>query len=451
MARAVQSSSTFIDLTGDDDNDDSVARAHAACQKVFAAASRLSNHFESLKPPKPIAYRRPSETVDLTKKNSRSSTIPQPLTLPRPGTSPKPARFETEGPQVDEKRNAIPRSNSSVSTTAPSLPQSTLRLAASRPAGSPPILERTEGNKQRSRETTSITPRTDAFAIRTPRSAAISAKQNIAEACSELEDWVNKDPKVISRQPGVSTPRRPGKPNDDLDEWSPNTNTKYKEEEEKEVGRTFTGSPTLSAEKQEFLTAKGENSLYSTSGVSTSLGMKKRRFSGSPQSRGSPVKVARWGEKPNAHYEPTPPSSAEPPNRFTAPKYESDLKASGLERNLPSKSTVKMNNESSAEPSNVGSEKNGASAKAPILHTQEKIDPRPQSGFREASDPTTPELGLYQASLGHNRYSALFDSVVYPAIKKSKKRHKASLPEEDLDAIGKTVSLIPCEWKKMSF
>lgn len=147
-------------------------------------------------------------------------------------------------------------------------------------------------------------------------------------------------------------------------------------------------------------------------------------------------------------------SAKYPPQGVTSPFFKSDLKASRLESNPSTNSIVKMNNESLLKPSTAEIGKNGASTDladpgpvgrtmTPTLHQQEKIDPRLQQDFQETSDPTTSQPGQSSA------FAALFDSVVYPAIKKSKKRHSDKLPREELDAIGKTVSLTST-WKKMS-
>ena len=307
MAQATQSS--IIDLTGGDDNDDSIARAQAAYEKASAAAFRLSHHFESLKTSKSIMHQNPRETADLTRKDSPSATSHKKKTLPPLGTFTKPGRSEKDGLKNDEENDAIPRPNSSLSSPGVSAARSALGTAASRPVGYPSIVERTGVKKQRPRQTTSVTPTTNAFSSRTPRSAAISAKQNIAEACNKLEKWTNRDPDLIPQQAGVSTPRRLGRPNDDLDEWSPTSNIRGEEEEQKELGRITTDSPTPSGGKCDSLAASRDSSLSQTQVISTSQHAKKRKFSGSSQSRGSPVKVARLDEAPSAHYKSNPPSS----------------------------------------------------------------------------------------------------------------------------------------------
>ena len=139
-------------------------------------------------------------------------------------------------------------------------------------------------------------------------------------------------------------------------------------------------------------------------------------------------------------------SAESPPKRVTVPLFKRDLKESRLMRDLSYKIIVNMNNES---PSTAVSRNNGDSTdqadpgpferpKLLTLHTQEKIDPRLQQGYHENSDTTHSKPRLSSGSTGH---AVLFESVVYPALKKSKKRHKDSLPREELDAIGKTVSL----------
>ena len=302
-----------IDLTGEDDNDDSVERAHAACEKAFAAASRLTNHFESFKPPKPTVHQSPNENVDSTRNDTFPAIASKTKFLPVPGMFSNPVRSDTDKLKENRKKPAVLRQNSSVPSPTVSAPQSALGIGVSTPARSTSISEKIGGRKQ-PRETTSVTQRPDTFTTRTPRSAAISAKQNIAEACSELEEWVNKDPKLISQQAGVSTPRRPGRLNDDLDEWSPNSIANNTEEERKGLGSIVTDSPTPLSGKLEDSTANGHNSLSRAQGMSTSLGSRKRRLSRSSESRGSPLKIARWNAEPSARGS-TPPNLAEPTDR----------------------------------------------------------------------------------------------------------------------------------------
>lgn len=553
MAQAAHSG--IVDLTGEDDSEDSIARANDACEKAFAAACRLTNHFESMKKPDPS--KNPNERVNLVENTQFPAIVPKPLIQPRIGTSPNPARFETNGLKRDEKNNAMTRTDMAVPSPG-GMPRPALEITPSRPAKSPSALDKAAGNKQQPTETKSVTPGADTSTIRTPRSAAVSAKQNIAETCNELEEWVNMDPNLIPQQAGVSTPRKPGRPRKDADEWSPSPNTKNNVEERKGLGRIITYSPTPSAGKHGDLPANEGNSLSSIKEKSTSLGIKKRKHSGSSQSRDSPVKLARWNEEPSAHRDSTPSNSAEPANRMhvqdttgnsspagcfprcvypaikaakaeysqshtedeligigksitndiveqgvekfcpasaycpqhqrtelilktvsktfheralkvrsgspanlvasaeyppedvTARLFKGGLKASQLESDASTNSIAMMNNESLSKPSTAETGKNGASSnqadarpirqtKPPMLHKQERIDLRLQQGFLEASDPTTSELGQSSVSAGHVAYTALFESVVYPAIRKSKRRHKDKLPWEELDAIGKTI------------
>ena len=129
----------------------------------------------------------------------------------------------------------------------------------------------------------------------------------------------------------------------------------------------------------------------------------------------------------------------------TIPHFESDLKTSRFEPNAPREDSVQTNNQLQSELADADSRVNGVSAKPTLLHTHEKIDPRPQWRFPEASHPTTSEPGPYSATPIPVKYAALFESVVYPALKKAKKRHKDALSWEDLDAICKIVSTIPIQ------
>lgn len=128
------------------------------------------------------------------------------------------------------------------------------------------------------------------------------------------------------------------------------------------------------------------------------------------------------------------------PKGTSAPPFKHDLEASPLEHVPSSKSTVKMDSMSLSKSSTAECGKNGGSTKTTMLHTQEKIDPGLQQGLHEASDPTASEPDMYSAPTGRAVFIALFKSIVYPAMKNSKRRHEGTLPSEDLDAIGKTVS-----------
>ena len=313
MAQAVQS--TIIDLTGEDDNEDSIARAHAAYGKAFAAASRLTSNFESLKTSNPNLSQSPYVNADLITSGSLSATVPKAETYPPLGTFPEPIRSEKNGAEKDANKNTIPQRDSLVLSPGTSAARSVLETVASKPTESTSLLDKTGVQKQRPRETTSVTPKTGIFTGRTPRSAAISAKQNIAEAYNESEKWVDKDPDLVSLQTGASTPKKLGKPNDDLDEWSPCSNIKGNEEEPKGMGRKITSSPTPSSGKHDSMAANRDSSLSWTQGMSTSQNARKRKFSESSQPRGSPVKVARRNEEQSAHYNSALPFSSESSNR----------------------------------------------------------------------------------------------------------------------------------------
>ena len=318
MAQAVQTG--IVDLTGEDDNDNSIARAHAACDKAWTAASRLTSHFESMIPSRPVPFESSNDRVHLHEKDPLPAIAPKSLVHPRLGTFPILEGFKLNGLKKEEEKkkknnNNVTRQGPSVPGSSVSFPQSALGIPASRPANSQTTLEKVEGNKRQPRETISVTPGAETSTIRTPRSAAISAKQNIAETCNELEEWVNKDPNLIPQQAGVGTPRKPGRPNKDSDEWSPSWNTKNNVEERKALGRNFSDSPIPSAGTHGNLTANEDNALSSIKGVSASLLTKKRKFSGSSQSRDSPVKIARWDEEPSAYHDSASSSLSEPVSR----------------------------------------------------------------------------------------------------------------------------------------
>lgn len=299
MAQAAQSD--VIDLTGEEDDDNSVAKAHVACEKAMAAASRLSNHFESLKTSKSVPYKSPKE--DSHEEDLPPAIAPKHHVLPRLGTFPSPAKYDTNGLKKDKNDQAIIRQDVSVSSSHVSFLQSAL---GSRPTKSPSILE---GIKQQPGTTTAITSATDTSSIRTPRSAAVSAKQNIAETCNELEEWGHKDPNLIPQQTGVSTPRKQGRPRKDADEWSPSPNTKSNLVERKGFGRLITYSPSPSLRNHEDLTIDEGRGLSSIKRVTSSPGIKKRKYSGTPPSQEHAVKLARWDGTPNGHDDYTPPDS----------------------------------------------------------------------------------------------------------------------------------------------
>lgn len=507
MAQAVQSA--IVDLTSEDNDDSSIARAQAACEKAFAAASRLTNHFESLKSSRPIPYKSSNERVDPGEKIPLPADVPKPLMPLRLGASSEPPRFETNALKKAEKSNAIQRQDSSVPSPGVLLSRSALGTAAPMPVGSPSISVGAEGSKRQPGETKSVIPATDISTIRMPRSAAVSAKQNIAETCNELEEWVNKDPNLIPQQAGVNTPKKPGRPKKDADEWSPSSSTKSNVEERKGLGKIITYSPTPAAGKQGELTVNEADSLPTIKGISTSLGTKKRKLSGSSQSRDSPVKSTRWNGGSNAHHDSMPPSSAEltsskhvhdgifpkcvyPALKAAKAKYKQsltedeltgigksitdDIVTQGIEAFCPASADcpknqrtelilkyvseafhkraqrfrIKTNDELPSKLLIAKSRENGTSTnqadagpfgplKPSMLHTHEKIDPRMQQGFQEASGPTKSEPRISSAPTEPVAFTALFESVVYPAMKKSKKRHKDDLPREELDAIGKTI------------
>lgn len=317
MPQAVQNA--IVDLTGEDD-DSSIARAQAACEKAFAAASRLTNHFESLKSSKSVPYKSSNNRVNPSEKSPLTSIASKPLIPPPLGASSKPARIETITFKTEEKSNAIPHQDPSTPNPEVLYLRSTLGTAASRPAEPQSRSVGAEGSKRQLEETASVTHVADVSTIRKPRPAAVSAKQNIAETCNELEEWVTKDPNLMPRQTSVNTPRKHGRPNKDADEWSPSPSTKSNVEERKGPGTSSTYSPTPSAGNHGESTVNEGGSLHPINGISTSLGTRKRKFSDSSQSRDLPVKSTKWNGESSAHHDSTPPNSAE----FTSSKYVHD-------------------------------------------------------------------------------------------------------------------------------
>lgn len=139
-------------------------------------------------------------------------------------------------------------------------------------------------------------------------------------------------------------------------------------------------------------------------------------------------------------------SSAENASKgSTNPHFEPNPKISRFEANAPRAGEVRTNIQLQLEPADAESGENGVSAKPAMLHTHEEIDPLPQWRSPEVSHPTVSEPGPYSASPIPAKYVALFESVVYPALKKAKRRHKDVLPWEGLDAICKIVGTIPLQ------
>ena len=425
MAQAVQNKHSFIDLTNEYEDDHSFIRAtKAACQKALAAATQMTN-------------RNPSEIVELSGKNLVSASVPGSLKLPRPRPFTKPMGVETDGAKKDGKNNAIPPPNISVPSPSFSAIQYASGTAPSRPARSPSIIHNTDRDSHHPREIEPVASGRNAFTTRTPRSAAISAKQNIAEACSELENWGNKDLDLIIHQTGVSTPRKLGRPNDDLDEWSPKSSTKAEEEERTARASTPTKSPMPSAGNYKDSTIIGDVPLSHTRGRSSTSGTRKRRFSGSSQSRHSPL---RLNKRSSAYRESYSSISAAPLDG----ELVRDESGNNSPADSPGKYTPRVKHKSMPEPSNPYFGKPSASTKPTVLDNQVNMEPRLQRGPNIASNTTPAESGLYPA-FSDLTYTALFDSVVYPAIRKYKKRHIDSLPPEDIDAIGRIVSLVNSE------
>ena len=296
-------SGTIVDLTGEDDYDNSAKSAKAVFEEAVAKASRLTSHFESTKTTRPLPYQNPNISPDKKgssdEKNTFHAIPPKPLVHSRLKTSPNLARYETNGLTKDESRDGIPRqgtilrNHSTSYSNNVSLPHFPPATATQKPAKSFPVFEEEEKNRRQPGQIISATPRNDASNIRTPRSAALSAKQNIAETCNELEEWITKDPNLLPQQAGDSTPRKPGRPKKDSDEWSPSSNTKNIVEQQNGRGGSITTTPAVSAgESGDFAVSK-DNKLSVSKGVSTLVGNKKRKLSGSSLSNDSPVKSAK--------------------------------------------------------------------------------------------------------------------------------------------------------------
>ena len=298
MAMILQSG-TIVDLTGEDDDDNSAAtRVKAVYEEAVAMASRMTSHFESTKTTRPLPYQNPNKSPDKQGSSSEKDTLhaisPKPLVHSRLKTFPNLARHETTG-LTNENSDSTPQQSTTPQKYSPncssnvSLPHFPPATVAQKPAKSFPVLEEEEKNRPQPRQITSATPRNGASSIRTPRSAALSAKQNIAETCNELEEWITKDPNLIPPQAGVGTPRKPGRPKKDSDEWSPSSNTKN---------------------VMELAVSKDDN-LSPSRGLSTLVGNKKRKLSGSSLSNDSPVKTAKLNAEPGGRQDNCLPRLAE--------------------------------------------------------------------------------------------------------------------------------------------
>ena len=306
MAQVVQNGT--IDLTGEDDDDNCTTRANSVYEEAVAKASRLTSLFESNKTTRPLPYQNPSKSPDKQgssgEKNTFHASSPKPLAHSRLKTFPNLARYESNGLTKDENRDGIPRQGtiprkySTNCSTNVWFPQSPLATATQKPAKPFPVLEEEEENRRQPRQITFATPRNGASNIRTPRSAALSAKQNIAETCNELEEWITKDPDLLPQQAAFSTPKRPGRPKKDSDEWSPSSNTKNIMEQQNGLGGSITITSALSARGSGDLAVSKDDNLALSKGVSTLVGNKKRKLSGSSLSNDSPVKSAKLNAEP---------------------------------------------------------------------------------------------------------------------------------------------------------
>lgn len=314
-------SGTIVDLTGEDDDEKSAAtRVNAVYEEAVAMASRMTSHFDSTKT-RPLPYQNPNKSPDeqgsSAEKNTLHATSPKPLVHSRLKTFPNLARYETNGLTKYEnndgvpQQSTIPQKSSTNYSTNVSLPQFPPATAAQKPVKSFPALEEEEKNRPQPRQTTSATPRNGGSSIRTPRSAALSAKQSIAETCNELEEWITKDPNLILQQAGVSTPRKPGRLKKDSDEWSPISNTKNVMEQQNGLGGSITITSALSAGGSGDLAVSKDDNLSPSRELSTLVGNKKRKLSGSSLFNDSPVKTAKLNAEPGGRQDNCLPRLAE--------------------------------------------------------------------------------------------------------------------------------------------
>ena len=112
-----------------------------------------------------------------------------------------------------------------------------------------------------------------------------------------------------------------------------------------------------------------------------------------------------------------------------------------LERTPSSKSAVETNNKLLSKPPNADSGANGKSTKSTTLHMPGNLDSKLQQGCHEGADPTASEPGLSSVSAVPVRFTIVFETLVFPGIRKLRKRYKDRFSQGDLDAIEKTVSL----------
>lgn len=373
-------SSNIIDLTEGDDADEDLDQLSSAASRAEAAASRLTNHLQSL--------------------TSTSKTSPYGASSGQNSSSGKPSRPATNGggilpgkDRVSQTRRPLPDSSLRSVITGPRLGtfglrgpsshnESSMRMRYDRPA-TPAI------SKKSSEPNPSV--------VRSPRAAAQSAGRTIAKTYEVL------NPLEAEREARINTPRKPGRPR--MDQYTPNGQTsRYisKTESRNTGGRSSTTSPTPRLNRIP-TTETRTSPLADIAGSGVILNRKRKHQSGSP---------------------------------------DSDPSAKHIRHNVqnPAHESV-SNNAASFDRSNTG-RKPQAPRPSPSLAPgfEEHLEEKGIGNFRATSSPEQPQQWNPKDPVDAVAHANVFSRVIYPGIRAAKKKYEDRFTEERLAAIGKGVS-----------
>lgn len=408
-----------VDLTGDGEQNENHQRLDPAVSRAFAEAARLTSHFDSWSSrSKPSS----SDNIDPREKILTPTLAARPPRLGIFGKTGRPAIKSFQKPENNIAGSG--RDSPAFSTGSVVFPTTP---GAFEPVTKPPSNTRGSGVKQnKPLETQSAPHRANTSAVRTPRTAAVFAKQNITETCNEMEEWMNRDPKLVPQQAAITTPRKHGRPKKDPDEWSPKSHVSHSIGTPKGLLSVLDyQTPTTGVDTHGSLPVSEYKSLPPAEIVWGHNFARKRKYSDTLQSRQPSAKQVK-----SEHI----PASSQISNPTTRDRFlNTELGSDTRHRSHGSHNSERLTLDSSFLKPAAFVEEVGKVTSLP-LHSPKKAGQDAQQFISETS--VDPAL----TTDSHSAIDDILDTVVYPSIKKLKKRHRDSLAQGELNDIGKDVS-----------
>jgi len=383
----------IIDLTEDDDDSDRLGALSEAASKAEAAANRVTSQLQSM-----------TSASTVGQKDTPHRRIPsedKAVTLAANGVRTKPGEDTAPGTRLPMPDNGIQSP-----ITGPRIGS----LGSRGPIHNEVRSTSTRSDRPQTPETSNDRTATDASAVRSPRAAAQYAGRDMANTYDIL------NPLEAQREASVLSPKIPGRPM--LDQWRPEWNPK-KSQSALNQGIENREKPDLSN--------KGN------------MGSAKSRMFVGPTNAGSNGLVSNIARPTPAPLVKRKRSSASPPLNISAKLARRDTSQSRYSSCIP-------------ESLEVGKSYTPSSGPPDTVQTAQHVRDTVGSVGKRDFGALTPRLDNHSSvlvsrqklmlfSVENGPLFEIFKTIIYPALKRAKKRIKQSLSEDELLSISKSVGI----------